>query len=86
MRNVAKEGARRGIRANTICRACRTPSAATIQCRPAVAKRLGPVTVRAMATGWEIAYAALFFISDESVYVQRPDAGGRQRYHRVMSP
>jgi NAD(P)-dependent dehydrogenase (short-subunit alcohol dehydrogenase family) len=22
-----------------------------------------------MATGWEIAYAALFFISDESVYV-----------------
>jgi hypothetical protein len=22
-----------------------------------------------MATGWEVAYAALFFLSDESVYV-----------------
>jgi len=27
------------------------------------------VPIGRMATGWEIAYAALFFISDESVYV-----------------
>jgi NAD(P)-dependent dehydrogenase (short-subunit alcohol dehydrogenase family) len=57
MRNVAKEGARRGIRANIICPGL-------------VDTPLGRHTSAGrMATGWEIAYAALFFMSDESVYV-----------------
>ena len=69
MRNVAKEGARRGIRANIIYPgpgryAARPPH----QRRPASRSAAG-VPFGRMATGWEIAYAALFFISDESVYV-----------------
>lgn len=69
MRNVAKEGARRGIRANTICPGLvDTPlgrhTSAGRPTRNASGAQFGR-----MATGWEIAYAALFFISDESVYI-----------------
>ena len=69
MRNVAKEGARRGIRANTICPGLvDTPLGRhTSAGRPS--RNASGAPFGRMATGWEIAYAALFFISDESVYV-----------------
>ena len=69
MRNVAREGARRGIRANIICPGLvDTPLGRhTSAGRPS--RSAAGVPAGRMATGWEIAYAALFFMSDESVYV-----------------
>ncbi|MBR1268192.1 SDR family oxidoreductase [Bradyrhizobium sp. AUGA SZCCT0222] len=69
MRNVAKEGARRGIRANIICPGLvDTPLGRhTSAGRPSRSASGSPFG--RMATGWEIAYAALFFMSDESVYI-----------------
>jgi NAD(P)-dependent dehydrogenase (short-subunit alcohol dehydrogenase family) len=83
MRNVAKEGARRGIRANIIYPGLvDTPLGRhTSAGRPS--RSAAGVPFGRMATGWEIAYAALFFISDESVYA---GASGRQRNHGVIGP
>jgi NAD(P)-dependent dehydrogenase (short-subunit alcohol dehydrogenase family) len=69
MRHVAREGARRGIRANVVCPGLvDTPLGRLATAgRPSRAKSAIPFGRQ--ATGWEIAYAALFFISDESVYV-----------------
>jgi len=69
MRNVAKEGAWRGIRANIICPGLvDTPLGRhTSAGRPSRSASGAPFG--RMATGWEIAYAALFFMSEESVYV-----------------
>jgi NAD(P)-dependent dehydrogenase (short-subunit alcohol dehydrogenase family) len=69
MRNVAKEGARRGVRANIIYPvwSIRRSVGHTSAGRPS--RSAAGVPFGRMATGWEIAYAALFFISDESVYV-----------------
>ena len=68
MRNVAKEGARRGIRANIICPGLvDTPLG-----RHTSAGRPSRMLPARRSGGWrraEIAYAALFFMSDESVYV-----------------
>jgi NAD(P)-dependent dehydrogenase (short-subunit alcohol dehydrogenase family) len=69
MRHVALEGAPRGIRVNTVAPGLvDTPlGRATTQGRPARGRTRTPFGRQ--ATGWEIAYASLFFISDESVYV-----------------
>jgi NAD(P)-dependent dehydrogenase (short-subunit alcohol dehydrogenase family) len=69
MRNIAREGARRGIRANMICPGLvDTPLGRRASAgRPS--RTAAGIPFGRMATGWEIAYAALFFISDESVYV-----------------
>jgi len=69
MRQVASEGARRGIRANVLAPGLvDTPlGRAATQGRPSRASAAVPLGRQ--ATGWEIAYAALFFLSDESVYV-----------------
>lgn len=69
MRNVAKEGARRGIRANIVCPGLvDTPLGRhTSAGRPS--RSAAGVPFGRMATGWEIAYAVLFFMSDDSVYV-----------------
>ena len=83
MRNVAKEGAGVGSAPTSSARAWSTRRSAGTPA-PAGRRERGGRPVRAMATGWEIAYAALFFISDESVTL-RADAGGLQRHHRVMN-
>jgi NAD(P)-dependent dehydrogenase (short-subunit alcohol dehydrogenase family) len=69
MRNVAMEGAPRGIRSNIVAPGLvDTPlGRAASAGRPARAATLLPFGRQ--ATGWEVAYAALFFLSDESVYV-----------------
>ncbi len=69
MRHVALEGARRGLRANVVCPGLGdTPlGRAATAGRPS---RGGtPIPFGRQATAWEIAYAVLFFLSDESVYV-----------------
>jgi NAD(P)-dependent dehydrogenase (short-subunit alcohol dehydrogenase family) len=69
MRHVALEGSRRGIRVNTVAPGLvDTPlGRATTRGRPGRANTRTPFGRQ--ATAWEIAYAALFFMSDESVYV-----------------
>lgn len=69
MRHVALEGAPRGIRVNIVAPGLvDTPlGRATTQGRPSRGRTRTPFGRQ--ATAWEIAYAALFFVSDESVYV-----------------
>lgn len=69
MRHVAMEGARKGVRANIVAPGLvDTPlGRAATQGRPSRGR--APVPFGRQATGWEVAYAALFFLSDESVYV-----------------
>jgi len=69
MRNVAREGARRGIRANIICPGLVDTPLGRHASAGRPSRSTAGVPFGRMATGWEIAYAALFFISDESVYV-----------------
>ncbi len=69
MRHVALEGSRKGVRANIVAPGLvDTPlGRRATQGRPGRAR--APTPFGRQATAWEIAYAALFFISDESVYV-----------------
>ena len=69
MRHVAMEGCRRGIRANTVYPGLvDTPlGRAATAGRPSRAATQVPLGRQ--ATAWEVAYAVLFFLSDESVYV-----------------
>jgi NAD(P)-dependent dehydrogenase (short-subunit alcohol dehydrogenase family) len=69
MRHVALEGGRRGIRANVIAPGLvDTPlGRRATQGRPSRGRT--PVPFGRQATGWEVAYAALFLTSDESVYI-----------------
>ena len=69
MRHVALEGVPRGIRANIVAPGLvDTPlGRLATQGRPSRAGTRTPFGRQ--ATAWEIAYAALFFTSDESVYV-----------------
>lgn len=69
MRHVAMEGSRKGVRANIVAPGLvDTPlGRRATQGRPS--RGAAPQFFGRQATGWEIAYAALFFISDESVYV-----------------
>ena len=69
MRHVAREGAPRGIRANIVAPGLvDTPLGRVASAgRPSRARAATPFGRQ--ATGWEIAYAALFFVSGESVYV-----------------
>ncbi|HEY2661592.1 MAG TPA: SDR family oxidoreductase [Caulobacteraceae bacterium] len=69
MRHVALEGGRKGVRANIVAPGLvDTPlGRRASQGRPSRGRT--PVPFGRQATGWEIAYAALFLTSDESVYV-----------------
>jgi NAD(P)-dependent dehydrogenase (short-subunit alcohol dehydrogenase family) len=69
MRNIAHLGSRRGIRANLVYPGLvDTPNGREAGAgRPNRGK--GHVPFGRQATAWEIAYAVLFFLSDESVYV-----------------
>lgn len=69
MRNIAHEGAQRGIRANLVYPGLvDTPNGRSAGAgRPSRGKAHLPLGRQ--ATAWEVAYAVLFFLSDESVYV-----------------
>ncbi|NIJ42381.1 NAD(P)-dependent dehydrogenase (short-subunit alcohol dehydrogenase family) [Parvibaculum indicum] len=69
MRHVGLEGAKRGIRANIVAPGLVDTPLGRLATQGRPSRRRTPVPFGRQATGWEIAYAALFFISDESVYV-----------------
>jgi len=70
MRYLAKDGAARDIRVNTVVPGLvDTPNGRTAGAgRPSRGTGQN-LPFRRQATGWEIAYAALFFMSNESAYV-----------------
>jgi NAD(P)-dependent dehydrogenase (short-subunit alcohol dehydrogenase family) len=69
MRNIAHLGARRGIRVNLVYPGLvDTPNGRTAGAgRPSRGK--GNIPFGRQATAWEVAYAVLFFMSEESAYV-----------------
>ena len=69
MRHVALEGSRRGIRANVVCPGLVDTPLGRAASAGRASRAATPIPFGRQATGWEIAYAALFFVSDESVYV-----------------
>lgn len=69
MRHVAMEGARKGVRANIIAPGLVDTPLGREATRGRPSRGAAPVPFGRQATGWEVAYAALFLISDESVYV-----------------
>ncbi|MGH7893232.1 MAG: SDR family NAD(P)-dependent oxidoreductase [Candidatus Binatia bacterium] len=69
MRHVGLEGSRRGIRANIVCPGLVDTPLGRMASAGRASRAGTPVPFGRQATGWEIAYAALFLISDESVYV-----------------
>jgi NAD(P)-dependent dehydrogenase (short-subunit alcohol dehydrogenase family) len=69
MRHVAREGAPRGIRANVVCPGLVDTPLGRVATAGRPSRARSAIPFGRQATGWEIAYAALFFVSDESVYV-----------------
>ena len=69
MRHVALEGSRRGIRANIVAPGLVDTPLGRLATQGRPSRGRSPTPFGRQATGWEIAYAALFFMSDESVYV-----------------
>ena len=68
-RFVANEGARRGVRSNVVRpRLIDTPMGrAATAGRPS--RGTTPVPLGRQGTGWEVAYAVLFLLSNESSYI-----------------
>lgn len=69
MRHVALEGSRRGIRANIVAPGLVDTPLGRLATQGRPSRGRTPVPFGRQATGWEIAYAALFLVSDESVYI-----------------
>jgi NAD(P)-dependent dehydrogenase (short-subunit alcohol dehydrogenase family) len=69
MRHVALEGASRGIRANIVAPGLVDTPLGRLATQGRPSRSAARTPFGRQATAWEIAYAALFFASDESVYV-----------------
>ena len=67
-RHVALEGERRAIRANVIAPGLMDTSIGRLASRGRPGREKLPAA-GAQGTGWEIAYAALFLLSEESAYI-----------------
>lgn len=69
MRHVAMEGARRNIRANIVMPGLIDTSIGRAATEGRPSRAATPVPLGRQGTGWEVAYAALFLISNEASYV-----------------
>ncbi len=69
MRHVAREGAARGLRANIVAPGLVDTPLGRVASAGRPSRARSAIPFGRQATGWEVAYAALFFVSDESVYV-----------------
>ncbi|HEY1737630.1 MAG TPA: SDR family oxidoreductase [Acidimicrobiia bacterium] len=69
MRNVALDGRSRGIRANIVYPGLVDTPLGRLSTAGRPSRASTRIPFGRQATAWEVAYAALFFMSDESVYV-----------------
>jgi len=69
MRHVAFEGARRGVRANTVVPGLIDTPLGRLATRSRPSRARTPVPLGRQGTGWDIAYATVFLLSDEASYV-----------------
>jgi NAD(P)-dependent dehydrogenase (short-subunit alcohol dehydrogenase family) len=69
MRHVAFEGKRKGVRANIVAPGLVDTPLGRMATQGRPSRGRTPTPFGRQATAWEIAYAALFFMSDEAVYV-----------------
>ncbi|MGP0060787.1 MAG: SDR family NAD(P)-dependent oxidoreductase [Beijerinckiaceae bacterium] len=69
MRHVALEGAKRGVRANIVAPGLVDTPLGRRASRGRASRARTRLPFGREATGWEVAYAALFLTSDESVYI-----------------
>jgi len=69
MRHVAFEAVRRGVRANTVVPGVIDTPLGRLATRGRPSRARTPVPLGRQGTGWEIAYATVFLLSDESSYV-----------------
>jgi NAD(P)-dependent dehydrogenase (short-subunit alcohol dehydrogenase family) len=69
MRHVAREGSRRGIRANIVAPGLMDTPLGRMASRGRPSRTRTPVPLGRQGTGWETAYAVLFLLSDESAYI-----------------
>jgi NAD(P)-dependent dehydrogenase (short-subunit alcohol dehydrogenase family) len=69
MRHIAREGSRRGIRANIVAPGLMDTPLGRMASRGRPSRARTPVPLGRQGTGWETAYAVLFLLSDESAYV-----------------
>jgi NAD(P)-dependent dehydrogenase (short-subunit alcohol dehydrogenase family) len=68
-RHVALEGARRGVRANVVVPGLIDTPLGRLATRGRPGRERTPVPLGRQGTGWEVAYATLFLLSDEASYV-----------------
>ncbi len=69
MRHAALEGARKGIRANVIAPGLIDTSLGRLATKGRPGRAKTPVPLGRQGTGWEVANAALFLISDAAAYI-----------------
>jgi NAD(P)-dependent dehydrogenase (short-subunit alcohol dehydrogenase family) len=68
-RHVAREGARRGVRANVVVPGLIDTPLGRLASAGRPSRARTPIPLGRQGTGWEVAYAVLFLLSDESSYV-----------------
>ncbi|MBI2708140.1 MAG: SDR family oxidoreductase [Actinobacteria bacterium] len=68
-RHVAAEGARHGLRANVVAPGLIDTPLGRVATAGRPSRTAAPVPLRRQGTGWEVAYAAVFLLSDEASYI-----------------
>ncbi|MFI5315393.1 MAG: SDR family NAD(P)-dependent oxidoreductase [Myxococcota bacterium] len=69
MRHVALEGSRLGVRANVLLPGLIDTPLGRVATRGRPGRARTPVPLARQGTGWEVAYATLFLLSDEASYI-----------------
>jgi NAD(P)-dependent dehydrogenase (short-subunit alcohol dehydrogenase family) len=68
-RHVAFEGARRGVRANVVVPGLIDTPLGRLASQGRPSRERTPVPLGRQGTGWEVAYATIFLLSDEASYI-----------------
>jgi NAD(P)-dependent dehydrogenase (short-subunit alcohol dehydrogenase family) len=68
-RHVAFEGSRRGIRANLVTPGLIDTPLGRVASKKRASRATTPIPLGRQGTGWEVAYATVFLLSDEASYV-----------------
>lgn len=68
-RHVALEGSRRGVRANLVAPGLIDTPLGRLASRGRPSRERTPVPLGRQGTGWEVAYAAVFLLSNEASYI-----------------